>query len=337
MLVEAGCFGRTLPTEYGGQGGDMRAFAIQQEMLATVWPSAAVAATWTNLGGKLINKFGSSDQRRELLPALADGTRIGAVAWTEPSGGSDAAGIKTTAVRDGDAWKLTGSKCFIDNARDAEFFIVGCRLADETSRHPFAMFIVRREDAGFRFEGTHDTLGLRPAGVGRFRLDGCRVGDDRLLGAPGRGLHQMMSMVEFGRTGVAALCLGISEAALSEAVQFLRTRRSFGHRLAENDAILARVADLRVRIDAARLLTERAVALIDGGVACAREAAMAKLFSSEVAVEVTSAALHLLGGRGYTAESPIEMLHRDSHAFTIGEGTSEIMRKIIGRDEFLDA
>lgn len=336
LLVESGCLGRTLPKEFGGSGAGFRAFAAQQEELAAVWPTAAVACTWANLSGRLIGRFASPQLRAALLPGLVDGTGLGAIAWTEPQGGSDAAAITTSARRVDGGWVLVGAKRLIDNARDARFLVVGARTGDpDGPRHQaLTMFVVRPDDPGFVFEGTHETLGLRAAGVGRFRLDGCFVADERVLGAVGRGFYQMMDMVELGRTGVAAICLGIAEAALEETRRFLRGRSSFGTALSDNDAIIARIADLRVRIDAARLLTERVTAKGDAGTRCSTEAAMAKLFASETACEVAAAAVHLHGGIGYTSESPVSMLFRDSQAFTIGEGTSEIMRVIIGREEF---
>lgn len=340
ILAESGCFGRVLPAEFGGAEAAVAAFAIQQEELAAVWPTAAVAATWANLSGRLIARFGNVEQRRQLLPGLVRGNGLGAVAWTEPHGGSDAARLRTKARRVPGGWILDGAKRLIDNAAAAEFIIVGCRVVDADDPDPrrrLAMLVVRRDDPGFVFEGPYETLGLRAAGVGRFRLENCFVPDDRLLGTAGRGFHQMMDMVEFGRTGVAAICLGIAEAALRACVEFLPTRNAFGQNLAANDALVARVADLRTSIDAARLLTERAASMVDNGIACARESAMAKLFASELATEVTAAAVHLHGGIGYTSETPVAMLLRDSHAFTIGEGTSEVMRRIIGSAEFARA
>jgi butyryl-CoA dehydrogenase len=196
------------------------------------------------------------------------------------------------------------------------------------------MFLIRPSDPGFERGGVFDTVGLRSAGVGWFTLRNCFVPDEGVVGTVGNGFGQMMDMVEFGRVGVAAICLGMCEAALDATVRFLAERHAFGKSLADNDAILAKVADLRVATDAARLLTERAAKLVDDGVPCAREAAMAKLFASELATQVTTSALQLHGGIGYTTQTPIERLFRDSPAFTIGEGTSEIMRLVIGRGEF---
>lgn len=336
LLVESGCLGRMLPVEFGGSADGFGAFAAQQEELAAVWPTAAVACTWANLSGRLIVRHASPDLRAMLLPGLADGTGLGAVAWTEPRGGSDAAAIVTSARQVDGGWVLDGAKHLIDNARDARFLIVGARTGDEETpgRQALTMFVVRRDDPGFLFEGAHDTLGLRAAGVGRFRLEGCFVPEERVLGTVGRGFYQMMDMVELGRAGVAAICLGMAETALRETRDFLRGRISFGGDLADNDVILSRIADLRVKIDSARLLTERATAMGDAGLRCSTEAAMAKLSASEAACETTAASVHLHGGLGFTKESPVEMFFRDAQAFTIGEGTSEIMRLIIGRDEF---
>ncbi|MBD0859785.1 acyl-CoA/acyl-ACP dehydrogenase [Gordonia sp. zg691] len=334
-MAEEGCFGRTLPVEYGGSGDTAAAFAVQQCELSKVWPTAAVAATWTNLSGSLVNKFGSTEHKAELLPGAAAGAAMGAVAWTEPRGGSDAAGIATSARRVEGGWVLNGSKRLIDNIARADFVIVGARSdPDAVPRHGLSMFVVRRSDPGFEFGGVYDTLGLRAAGVGWFELNDCFVPDDRLLGKPGRGFHQMMAMVEIGRIGVAAICLGMTTAALNATVEFLSDRHSFGGPLSANDAILAKIADLRVRLDAAQLLTDRAISMYDSGIRCTTESAMAKLAASELSNDATAAALHLHGGIGFTTETPVLRLFRDSQAFTIGEGTSEILRMIVGRDEF---
>jgi alkylation response protein AidB-like acyl-CoA dehydrogenase len=334
-LGHAGCFGRTLPVAYGGRDAGLGAFAAQQEELSRVWPTAAVGATWTNLSGLLLRRFGSDLQKKELLPHLADGSMLGAIAWTEPQGGSDAAALHTIAIKVDGGWRLDGAKRLIDNAKNADFIIVGARTSQNENPHKsLSMFVLHREDPGFVFGGAYDTLGLRAAGVGWFTLRDCFVPEGRLLGEVGHGFYQMMAMVELGRVGVAAMCLGIAEACLTAAVEFLTTRSAGGRPLAGNDVVLASVADMRVRIDAARLLTERAAALADGGQRCGREAAMAKLYASEVACDVSARALHLHGGIGYTSEVGVERLFRDSQAFTIGEGTSEVLRLIVGRAEF---
>jgi alkylation response protein AidB-like acyl-CoA dehydrogenase len=315
FLREQGCFGRTLPLEHGGLGGSLTSYAIQQEELARVWATAAVATTWTNLSGLLLGRFGS-DEHRRLLTGMVRGETLGAVAWTEPQGGTDAAALRTTAIKVDGGWVLNGAKRLIDNVRGASLLVVGART--ESTSPPYSMFLVRPTDAGFVAGGVYGMLGLRAAGVGR----------------AGDGLRQMMSMVEFGRTGVAAICLGMATAALDDAREFLRDRRSFGRPLSENDVVLARIGDLRARLEAGRLLTYHVASLVDSGIRCDVEAAMAKLFVSELALEVTDAAMHLHGGIGFTDQLPLERHFRDSRAFTIGEGTSEILRFIIGRDDF---
>ncbi|GCD90149.1 acyl-CoA dehydrogenase family protein [Nocardioides sp. LS1] len=339
-MAAVGCFGRTLPVEFGGEGQGLRAFAAQQEELAKVWPTAAVAATWANLSGRLISRYGDAEQREELLPGLVDGTRLGAVAFTEPHGGSDAAGIRTTAIPNGDHWLLDGAKRMIDNAANAAFIVVSARSEQDdvaVRRQGISLFIVHRDDPGFNYQRTYRTLGLRAAGVGWFKLESCRIPQGRMLGESGRGFYQMMDMVEFGRIGVAAICLGMTEASLASATRFLVGRSTFGRLLSENDVILSQVADIRIRLDAARLLTERAAALVDAGIQCQSESAMAKVYASELAVEATAQALHLHGGIGYTDECAVEMHARDAHAFTIGEGTSEVLRMVVGRHEMSKA
>jgi alkylation response protein AidB-like acyl-CoA dehydrogenase len=331
FLRAHGCFGRTIPVAHGGLGASLTSYAIQQEELARVWATAAVATTWTNLSGLLLDRFGS-DEQRQLLPAMAQGDTLGAVAWTEPHGGTDAAALRTSAVQVDGGWVLNGAKRLIDNVGGAGLFVIGART--DTTSPPYTMFLVRPTDAGFVAGGVYATVGLRAAGVGWFTLEDCFVSDDRVVGRVGDGLRQMMSMVEFGRTGVAAICLGMATGALDATREFLRDRRSFGRPLSENDVVLARMGDLRARLAAGRLLTYHVASLVDAGVRCDVEAAMAKLFVSELALEVTDAAMHLHGGIGFTDQLPLERHFRDSRAFTIGEGTSEILRFIIGRDDF---
>ncbi len=249
-LGRAGCFGRTLPVAYGGRGAGLGAFAAQQEELSRVWPTAAVGATWTNLSGLLLRRFGSDLQKKELLPCLADGSMLGAIAWTEPQGGSDAAALQTIATKVDGGWRLDGAKRLIDNAKNADFIIVGARTSQNENPHKsLSMFVLHREDPGFVFGGAYDTLGLRAAGVGWFTLRDCFLPEGRLLGEVDHGFYQIMAMVELGRVGVAAMCLGIAEACLNAAVEFLTTRSVGGRALAGNDVILASVADMRVRID----------------------------------------------------------------------------------------
>lgn len=333
-MARAGCFARSLPVEYGGEGDGLRAFSVQQEELGRVWPTAAVAATWANLSGRLIHRFGSKEQRDELLPGLADGSGLGAVGFTEPHGGSDAAGIRSHAKEDGDGWVLNGSKRMVDNTAHAKFLVVTARTDGELrQRKGISMFVVRPEDEGFDVDQVYRTLGLRAAGVGAFSFNELRLPGDRLLGTRGQGFYQMMDMVEFGRIGVAAICIGMVEAALASTVEYLRERVVFGKPLSENAALIATVADIRTRLDAAHLLTEHGAALVDNGVRCQKESAQAKVFASDLCVEATSTLLRLHGGIAYTEETNLEMLVRDSHCFVIGEGTSDVLRMIIGRHE----
>ena len=335
-MADSGCFARTLPREYGGRGEGIHAYAIAQEELGRVWASAAVATTWANLSGFILRHFGSDAQKQELLPALAAGRIAGAVGFTEPHGGSDAAGIRTTAKRDGDHWVLDGSKRLIDNVARADFLVVTARTdTDAASRsRGISMFLLRPGDPGFVVGDVYDTTGLRPIGLGRLSLESCRIPGDRLVGTQGAGFAQMMSMVEFGRTNVAGICVGIAQAALEETAEFVRGRETFGRVLAKSDAIQARFADMRVQLDAARALTYRAAELIEAGERRHDvESAVAKLHASETAVRIASEGVQLHGGIGYTSEAPVERHLRDARAFLYGEGTSEIMRIIIGRHE----
>lgn len=332
-MAGAGCFGRTLDSRYGGLGDRFSGWAIQQEELGRVWASAAVASTWTNLSGLLLQRFADASWAGPLLVDMAVGRQLGAVGWTEPGGGSDAAALQTTATRVDGGWRLDGSKRLIDNVAAADFVVVGARTSADP-REGISMFLLRRDDPGLVDVATFDMLGLRPAGVGHFRLQDCRLPADRLVGSEGGGLRQMMTMVETGRTGVAAITLGMAESALESAVSFLRDRRFFSRPLSRNEAVLARIGELRARLAAARSLTYAVAAQIDAGEGCAERAAMAKLFTSETAAAVIGESMHLHGGIGLTSGEAVQRQFRDIHGFTIGEGTSEVMRFVIGRAEF---
>ena len=248
-MAEAGCFARTLPAVHGGRGEGIRAYTIAQEELGHVWASATVATTWANLSGFLLRNYGSDQQHAELLGPLAAGEIAGAVAFTEPHGGSDAAGIRSVATRDGDSWVLNGAKRLIDNVARADFLIVTARTDPDPAARSrgISMFLLRRDDPGFVLGDVYDTTGLRPIGLGRFTMEDCRIPVDRMVGVEGAGFAQMMSMVEFGRTNVAGICVGIAQGALEEVTGFVKERVTFGRPLATSDVIQARFADMRVR------------------------------------------------------------------------------------------
>lgn len=335
-MAEAGFFGRTIPVEFGGMGATVSEFVIQQEELGRVWVSAAAVASAPNLAGRILSLFASPEIKEQYLPQICRGDLLTGVAFTEPHCGSDAANIRTRADRAGHEFRLSGSKRLIDNAGAADVFIVSAKTDMDASppHRGQSMFLVSRDTPGFTVEGIYDLLALRAVGVGWLSLSGCAVPEDLLVGQEGRGFYQMMAMVEFGRTNVAAICTGLSEGALELAKDFARERHAFGHALSENQVIQSKIADMAVDVDVSRLLAHRSATMMDNGVPCNRESSIAKLYASEAAVRVTSEAMHIHGGIGFTSEYAVERMFRDSRVFLIGEGTSEIQRMLLGREEF---
>lgn len=335
-LVIAGCFNRVLPKKLGGLGGTVSEHVIQQEELGRVWVSAAALASVPNLASRILLRFANHEMQEKYVRPIGAGELLAAVAFTEPEGGSDPANARTVARRESGGYRLFGAKRLIDNTALADIFLVMARTDDTAVRRHrgLSLFVVERGAPGLTIGEPYDILGERSAGVGSLDLDGVAVGDDAVVGDLNRGFYQMMGMVEFGRTNVAAICTGLATGALEHAKTYAAARRIASGLMSDNQVTQSKIADMAVSVDAARLLTYRAAKRLDDDVRCDREASIAKLFASEAAVRVTSEAMQIFGGIGLTTEYPIERMFRDSRVFTIGEGTSEVQRMIIGRREF---
>jgi len=331
-LAELGLMGVIFPEELGGGGFGHIEYATVVEELARIDGSVGLTvAAHTSLCSNHIFMFGSPEQRERWLKPLAAGTQIGAWALTEPQSGSDAAGLRTTAVRDGDHWLVNGTKTFCTNAGIGDPVVAIVVTDPAAGTRGLTALVVEKGTPGFSIGKKEDKLGMRSSDTCEVVFEDCRVPDANRLGALGQGFKQAMEILDGGRISIAALGLGLAQGAYEEARKFARTRSAFGKTIAEFQAIQWKLADMATEIDAARLLTYRAACLHDAGRHTTLESSMAKLYASEVSVKVASEALQIHGGYGFTKDYPVERFYRDCKLCTIGEGTSEIQRLVIAR------
>ncbi len=332
QLGELGFLGPIFPKRYGGAGLRYAEYAVLIEELARADASLAITvAAHVSLAANHIYEQGTEAQRQKFLVPLARGTALGAWSLTEPGAGSDAGGTRTTAVRDGDSWVLNGSKTFTTNGSEADIAICMASTDPEARTRGISAFIVERGTPGFRPGRKEKKLGHRASDTSEMVFEDCRVPADNLLGELGAGFPGAMKILDGGRISIAALSLGIAEAAFECAVDYAGKRRQFNRPIGDFQGVSFPIADSKVEIEASRLLIQRAAALKDGGRTTTSESAMAKLYASETAVRVTDRALQVLGGYGYTRSYPVERYFRDARLMPIGEGTSEVQRLIIGR------
>jgi alkylation response protein AidB-like acyl-CoA dehydrogenase len=331
-LGRLGFLGVLFPEEYGGAGLTYGDYAAIVEEIAAVDGSIALAlAAHNSLGSNHIFQFGTEAQRRRYIPRLASGQWLAAWGLTEADAGSDAGGTKTTAVRDGDAWVLNGSKNFITNASVGQVAVLMAVSDRSAGRHGISAFIVELDNPGIRVGKKENKLGMRASDTCTLVMEDCRVSADSLLGAEGRGFVDSMKILDGGRISIAALSLGIARGAYEASLKYAKERRQFGRPIAEFEAIQFYLCDMATEIDAARLLTQRAAATKDAGEEVTRFSAQAKLYASEVAVRATERAVQIHGGYGFLKDFPVEKFYRDVKLCTIGEGTSEIQRLVIAR------
>lgn len=332
-LGELGLMGVMVPEEYGGAGMDNVAYALAMEEVARACAStAAIMSVNNSLVCDPILRYGTEDQRRRYLPVLASGREVGCYCLTEPSAGSDAASLQTTARLDGGGWVLNGTKVFVTNAREAWVFVVYARTEEEPGARGISAFLVERDHPGISVGKVERKMGLLASSTCEVLLEDCRVPRDNLLGRRGEGFKVALSTLDGGRIGIAAQAVGIARAALEESVGYAKQRRQFGRPIAEFQAIQWKIADMATRIDAARLLTLRAAWLRDQGKRCTLEASMAKLFASETAMWAAHQGVQIFGGYGYIKDYPVERYFRDAKITEIYEGTSEIQRMVIARN-----
>ena len=332
QLGPLGLMGIAVPEEYDGAGLGALALATVVEEIARVDGSLALTvASHNGLGTGHILRFGDEAQKRRWLPPLARGERLAAWGLTEPGSGSDAAGMRTTAVRRGDRWILNGSKTFITQGSVGDVFVVLARTAPGKAQKGITAFVVEKGARGFGQRPLHGKLGMRSSDTAELHLEEVEVPDDQRLGEVDRGFVDTLHILDRGRITIGSLAVGLANGALDAARAYAKERRAFGRPIADFQAIAFKLADMATAIDAARLLVRRAAAAADAGRPFAREASMAKLFASEAAMGATSEAIQIHGGYGYTKYYPVERYFRDAKLCEIGEGTSEVQRIVISR------
>jgi hypothetical protein len=332
-LGELGLMGVVWPTEYGGSGLSTLDYAIVMEEISRVDAGVALSlAAHNSLCSGHIFLAGSDEQKRRYLTPLARGEKVGCWGLTENSAGSDAGGTKTIAVRDGGDWVLNGSKTFITNGRVADVAVVMAVTDRTKGKKGISAFVVERGTPGFRAGKKEDKLGVRCSDTSELILEDCRIPAGNLLGQEGMGFVDTLRILDRGRIGIAAFSLGIAQASLEASINYAKGRRQFGHAIAEFQAVQFKIADMSTKVAAARLLTWRAAALRDAGQVHTLESSQAKLYASEIAVEVALDAIQIHGGYGYIKEYPVERYLRDAKLGTIGEGTSEVQRLVIARE-----
>ena len=332
-LGAMGLLGVIIPPEYGGAGLGYVDYALAIEELSAVDGSIGLTvAAHNSLGTNHIFLAGNEEQKKRYLPRLATGDWLAAWALTEPGSGSDAGGARTTAAKKGDRYVLNGNKTFITNGHYADVIVVIAVTDKSKATHGLSAFIVEKVTPGFRPGKKENKLGLRASDTSELIFEDCEIPAENLLGVEGEGFIDAMRVLDGGRISIAALSLGIGRGALDAALKYVKERRQFGKAIAEFQGIQWKLADMATKLDAARLLTQRAAVLKDAGRKVTRESSMAKLFSSEVAVHICNEAVQLFGGYGFIKDYPAEKFYRDVKLCTIGEGTSEIQRMVIARE-----
>jgi butyryl-CoA dehydrogenase len=328
-----GLLGVPYPTDIGGTGLDNLAYAITIEELSRVSGSMGIiVSAHTSLGAGPLYLAGTDDQKERFLRPLASGQKLGAYGLTEPGAGSDSRGTKTRARRDGEDWIIDGAKQFITNAGVADTYIVVARTGEAEDDSQITAFIVEKGTPGFTFGRLEEKMGLHASATGELLFAGCRVPGDQLLGEEGQGDRLFLKTLDGGRIGIGAMALGLAQAAYEAASVYAKERHQFGRAIATFQGVAFKIADMATEIDAARLLVYRAACLKDQGKPFTTEAAMAKLYASEVSMRATNAAIQVHGGYGYVREYKVERYLRDAKLTEIGEGTSEIQRLVIARN-----
>jgi alkylation response protein AidB-like acyl-CoA dehydrogenase len=331
-LGELGIMGMTVPSEYGGSLTDYLSFVLALEEISKVSPSVSViVSVHCALFCYAILEFGSEVLKKKYLPRAAKGEIIGAFSLTEPGAGSDATNLKTNAVKQKDCYILNGTKSWVTTGNDAEAAIVFTSAGFESETNKLSAFIVENDFSGYKVSRIEEKMGLHSSLTAEIVLEDCRVPAENLLGEEGKGASIAFSSLDGSRIGIAAQSTGLADRALQEAAQYAKQRDAFGKKISEFQAIQFMIADISTLIEAARLLTYKAADLKDKGKPFTKEAAMAKLFSSEAANKIAYQALQIHGGYGYSKEFFIEQIYRDARVFSIYEGTSEIQRLVISR------
>ncbi len=333
QLAELDILGLPFPEEYGGGGADTISFALVVEELSRACGSTGITySAHISLGGAPLALFGTEQQKLTYLSRICSGESLGAFGLTEPSAGSDAGGTRTTAVREGDDWRINGSKCFITNASYAKFLALTAVTDKEQGSRGITAFIVPTDAPGFTVIDNYEKLGLHSSNTTELVLEDVVVPDENVLGKMGEGFKQFLITLDGGRIGIGAMAVGIAQAAYDRALAYARQRIAFGQSISKFQAIQFKLADIAMQIELARTMVLKAAWLKDQGRKFTKEAAMAKLYASEIAMAATHQAIQIHGGYGYMREYQVERFFRDARLLEIGEGTSEILRSVIARE-----
>jgi alkylation response protein AidB-like acyl-CoA dehydrogenase len=331
-LAALGCYGVAVPTEWDGAGLDYLALAVIVEEIAAGDGATSTIVSVNNCPVcSILMAWASDAQKAQWLKPLARGDMLGAFCLTEPHAGSQADGLKTTAVRDGDVYVLNGVKQFITSGKNGDVAIVMAVTDKTAGKKGFSAFIVPTDTPGYTVARLEDKLGQHASDTAQILFENCRVPAANLLGEAGQGLKIALSGLEGGRIGIASQSVGMARAAFDAALAYSKQREAFGKPIFQHQAVQFRLADMATQIEAARQLIHHAASLKDAGVPCLKEAAMAKLFASEMAERVCSAALQVFGGYGYVSDFPVERIYRDVRVCQIYEGTSDVQKILIGR------
>ncbi|UOY91252.1 acyl-CoA dehydrogenase [Ectobacillus sp. JY-23] len=331
-MGELGLMGIPIPEKYGGAGMDFISYILAINELSRVSATIGVIlAVHTSVGTNPILYFGTEEQKSKYVPKLASGEYLGAFALTEPSAGSDAGSLKTRAVKEGDVYRLNGSKVFITNGGEADTYIVFASTNPAVGKRGISAFIVEKGTPGLIVGKDEHKMGLHGSRTVQLTFEDMRIPVENLLGKEGDGFKVAMANLDVGRIGIGAQALGIAEAALQCATSYAREREQFGKPISAQQGIGFKLADMATSVEAAKLLVYRAASLQAQGMNCGKEAAMAKLFASRTAVDVAIEAVQVYGGYGYTTDYPVERYFRDAKVCEIYEGTSEIQRMVISK------
>lgn len=331
-MAELGLMGIPWPEQYGGIGSDYLAYCIAVEELSRVCASTGVTlSAHTSLAGWPLYKFGTEEQKQQYLRPLAQGEKIGAYGLTEPGSGSDAGGMRTTAKLVGDEYIINGSKIFITNGGVADIYIVFALTDPESKQRGTSAFIVEKDFPGFNIGKKEQKLGIRSSPTTELIFEDCRVPKANLLGQEGEGFKIAMQTLDGGRNGIAAQAVGIAQGALDAAIDYAKERVQFGKPIAAQQGIGFKLAEMATSVEAARLLTYQAAWLESEGLPYGKESAMSKLFAGDAAMKVTTEAVQVFGGYGYTKDYPVERFMRDAKITQIYEGTQEIQKLVISR------
>ncbi|MFP5472447.1 MAG: acyl-CoA dehydrogenase family protein [Gammaproteobacteria bacterium] len=331
-LAQLGAYGICVPEEHGGAGLDYLTLALVLEEIAAGDGGTSTAISVTNCPvNAILMRYGSAQQKRQWLEPLAQGRMLGAFCLTEPQAGSDASSLRTTARKDGEGWVIDGTKQFITSGKNGQVAIVIAMTDKAAGKRGMSAFLVPTDTPGYTVARLEDKLGQHSSDTALIQFDGCRIPAGNLIGAEGEGYRIALGALEGGRIGIAAQSVGMARSAFEFALQYAKDRTAFGGPIFDQQAVGFRLADCATQIEAARQLIWHAASLRDAGQPCLKEAAMAKLFASEMAERVCSAAIQTLGGYGYVKDFPLERIYRDVRVCQIYEGTSDIQKLLIQR------